>query len=109
MAEIANVVVGTFGTKIVLTMVDANGVVVDVSAYDGTLTVKFRKPDSAETQTFTLTFDSDGIDGKLKFTPVTGEIDKVGEWDGTVNLTNVAITIIARSAPFIMEVKKSYA
>lgn len=107
MADIANVVVGNFGTKIVLTMVDGDGTVVDVSSYTGTLTVTFTKPDSAGTQAFTLTFNTDGTDGKLKFTPASGEIDTKGEWNGTVEL-KVGATVVARSAPFIMGVLKSY-
>ncbi len=105
--EIANVVDGNFGTKIVLNMVDANGTAVDVSSYAGVNIVTFNKPDNGGIQSFTLDFNTDGIDGKLKFTPDSGELDTKGDWDGTVEL-KVGATVVARSSPFVMEVLKAY-
>lgn len=107
MADIDNVIVGNFGTKIVLTMQDLSGTVVDVSTYIGTNTVTFRKPDSSGTQSFTLAFNTDGVDGKVKFTPTSGDIDTVGDWNGTIEF-KIGATVVARSTPFTMEVLKSY-
>lgn len=107
MAELENVIVGNFGQKIVLTLQDSGGTAVDVSGYTGTNTVTFRKPDGVPQQ-FTLSFDSDGTDGKVKFTPASGEIDQKGDWIGTIEL-KVGATVISRSVPFTMEVEASYA
>lgn len=107
MAELENVVVGNFGNKIVITLQNSAGTAVDISGYTGTNIVNFRKPDGT-TQQFTLAFDSDGTDGKVKFTPASGEIDLKGAWIGTIEL-KVGATVVARSIPFTMEVEASYA
>lgn len=107
MAEIANVIVGNFGKEIILTVQDASSVAIDLSGYTGINIITFRKPDSAGTQSWTLSFTTDGIDGKVEFTPLTGEIDTIGEWDGTIEF-KVGATVVARTNSFIMEVLRSY-
>ncbi len=108
MADIGNVIEGNFGTKIVLTMrLPGGGAVIDISGYTGVNLLTFRKPDSQGAVTYTLAFNTDGIDGAVKFTPVSGDIDTVGIWNGTIEF-KVAGTVVARSSPFTMEVLKSY-
>lgn len=107
MADISNVIVGNFGTKIVLTIQDKLGTVVDISIYTGAKIVTFRKPDSAGNQSFTLDFETDGTDGKVEFIPLFGEIDTVGDWNGTIEF-KVGATVVARTNPFTMEVLRAY-
>lgn len=70
---------GDVGTIIRLTITeDDDTTAVDVSG----ATVKtfyFRKPDGEKTDV-DAEFDSDGTDGKLKYTTVAGDIDTVGRW-----------------------------
>lgn len=71
--------VGDVGTIIRLTITEDDGITaVDVSA----AIVKkyfFAKPDGTKINK-TVEFDSDGKDGKLKYTTVSGDMDMSGEW-----------------------------
>lgn len=71
--------VGDVGTIIRLTITEADGTTaVDVSG----ATVKtfyFLKPTGTKINK-TAVFDSDGTDGKLKYTTLAGDIDTVGRW-----------------------------
>jgi hypothetical protein len=66
------------GTIFRLTIVDTSAVAIDVS----TATVKyiyFRKPDGTLVKQ-TAAFYTDGSDGIIQYTSVSGDIDKIGDW-----------------------------
>lgn len=56
-----------------------DGIVVDISGYP-TKEFFLVDPDGVSSSAKTATFDSDGTDGILKYTILTGEIDAVGDW-----------------------------
>ena len=61
------------------TLIDTSGEPINIS----TATVKkiiFRNPSNA-VEIVDAVFDSDGSDGKLKYTTVAGDIDEPGQWD----------------------------
>ena len=72
-----NIHVEEFGWVGKLTL-QQDGSSVDISSYT-TKEYILRDPDGTET-TKTASFDSDGTDGILKYTVLTGEIDAVGSW-----------------------------
>ena len=66
------------GTIFRLTIVDIAGAAIDVS----TATVKyiyFQKPDGTKKKK-TAVFYTDGSDGKIQYTTVSGDIDQAGLW-----------------------------
>ena len=69
---------GDIGTQFVLTLTD-DGAVVDISA-STTKQFYFRKPDGSA-KTVTAEFVTDGTDGQLKYTTVSGDIDQAGYWE----------------------------
>jgi hypothetical protein len=69
---------GDIGTIFRLTITDTAGTPIDVS----TATVKyinFQDPSGVRMQK-TAAFDTDGTDGKIQYTSVSGDIDSVGTW-----------------------------
>jgi hypothetical protein len=71
--------VGDVGTIIRLTITEDDGTTaVDVSSAT-TKTFYFEKGDRSRVSK-TAEFNTDGSDGKLKYTTVAGDIDKTGTW-----------------------------
>ena len=72
--------VGDYPTVILITVADS----IDCSALDvsGSTIRKFifKKPDE-DILEVTALFNTDGIDGKLKFTTTTDTLDQAGEWE----------------------------
>ena len=69
------------GTKFLITIKDADAVV-DISGTGATAANKriiFKKP-SGTTVDQAASFDSDGVDGKLYYTTVSGDLDEDGIW-----------------------------
>lgn len=69
---------GDVGTIFRLTITDTDGTAIDVS----TATVKyiyFQDPAGTKTQQ-TAAFYTDGADGKIQYTTVSGDIDSIGTW-----------------------------
>jgi len=99
------VVAMEFGETITLTIVDKSGKAIDISSYDGTKEVTFRHKDGQTTVTRTLSFLTDGSDGKVTFSFASGNIVKAGEWRGQVKLRNAGETIISFSKTFTMIVE----
>lgn len=77
--------VGDIGTPITLTVVDEDGTAIDIS----TASVKtYRVKDPEDTVTDkTASFDDDGVDGKLTYTTVDGDLETPGEYVIQVILT----------------------
>lgn len=99
---IENVIVGEYGYPVFLHLVDENNDDQDIRAYD-TFQVILRSPDDLKTVTYTATLFSDGSDGKLYFTPASGDIDRSGTWHGMVKLTDTGVAV-AKSQLIDMEV-----
>lgn len=105
---LTDVYVGEYGDAIVITLIDDDGIAVDVSAYTGTKTMRARTPDAQKTIAWTVTFVSTGIDGQVKFTPAAAtEIDRHGDWECQIELTTASKS--KKSYPFIMSVGKGVA
>lgn len=100
--------VGEFGDIITITLVDDDNVAVDISSYTGTITVKAISPDELKTVSWTGAFSTDGTDGKVKFTPADGDIDREGDWKAQVKLT-ISTTNVAKSYVFTMSVGRGIA
>lgn len=75
----ANPVNGDIGHKWLRTLVDQDGVDVDIS---GATTLQFILKDPVGTVTTkTASLTSGGTDGKVEYTSVSGDIDQVGGWE----------------------------
>jgi len=69
---------GDIGTQIRVTIQDRNSTAINIS--DATATyIIFKKPDGS-TVTKTAAFLTDGIDGKIRYTSVSGDFNTVGSW-----------------------------
>ncbi len=102
-AKLKGVTVGEFGKTIVLTCKDSTGTVQNISAYTGTKNVVFRTPKSNKEISKTLSFVTDGSEGKVSFSFASGDVSESGDWIGTVEL-RISTTSLAKSSQFIMEV-----
>ncbi len=74
--------VGDVGTILRITVKDENDAVVDISAAvgAGAKQLYFEKPETNSTVIKDAEFDSDGTDGKLKYTVVVDDLDEQGTW-----------------------------
>jgi hypothetical protein len=101
-----DVVVGDYGVPLILTIVDRNGVAVDVSAYTSTKTVFARDPSGIKSLSFSASFVTNGADGKVQFQPASNNtFDRIGNWDGQVKLTTASAVI--KTILFTIQVKES--
>ena len=75
---------GDVGTVFEFTVKDEDGVVVDISSQT-TMDILFLEPD-ATTGTKGATFTTDGTDGKMFYTTVADDLDKVGHWKWQASL-----------------------
>ena len=69
---------GDIGTIFRLTIVNTAGTAIDVSTAV-TKYIYFQDPTGAKVQK-TAAFTTDGTDGKIQYTSVSGDIDMVGTW-----------------------------
>ena len=70
--------IGDIGTKILITIVDQDSVVIDLSSSTAK-NIRFRKPDGT-TVIKTATFETDGTDGKIYYISETDFWDLAGSW-----------------------------
>ena len=71
-------IVNDWGITMQLTIKNSSDVVVDISAAT-TKTLIFVKPDGTNVVQTAL-FVTDGTDGKLKYTTISGDINVTGKW-----------------------------
>ena len=71
--------VGDIGTIITLTIQNTSGSIVNVSSAT-TKQIRLRKP-SGEVLNKTASFTSDGSDGKIQYTTISGDLDESGRWE----------------------------
>lgn len=102
--KISGIVVGQYGEAIVLTVVDKNGVAIDVSSYSTSINVTLRDPYTLKTLSYSASFVTDGTDGQIQFTPVAGDIDRAGVWEGQIKLEKVSA--VALTQIFSIEIEK---
>lgn len=89
--------VGDIGTSIVLTIIDQDGAVVNVSA-SSARNINFKKPNGAA-MTKSASFFTDGTDGKIAYTTIAGDLDQAGIWD-------MQAKVVLPSGTWYSEVKK---
>ena len=79
--------INDFGTVLLITIKDQDDATVNVSSADAEAKrqITFRRKDGSEI-TKSLSFDSDGTDGKVEYTFADGDIDITGEWEYQVYL-----------------------
>jgi hypothetical protein len=107
--KITGVVVGQFGEAIQLTVVDNNGIAINVSSYTGTKNLYIRPPDALKTVTYTWSFVSDGTNGQIQFTPAAStEIDRPGTWKGQA-VFKIGSSVVAKTVLFDMIVEEALA
>lgn len=76
----ADIRVGDVGTVLVVVIVDEAGVAVDVSAAT-VKTIFLKKPGTGGTVlTKAASLDTTGIDGKIKWTTIAGDLSVPGVW-----------------------------
>lgn len=85
------------GTVITLTVRDG-GTVVDVSSATVTKNILLRSP-TGTLSTNGASFTTNGTDGKIKYTTVTGDLDVVGTWD-------VQAHVVITAGTFRSDIKK---
>ena len=77
--------VGDFGLAINLTVADAKGVFIDISAASAT-EYEIEDP-QRNISTVTASFVNAGADGKLTYVLVSGDLDEPGVWKVRVKIT----------------------
>jgi len=94
--NVSGLAVGQYGVAIEITLKDTvTKTAADVSTYTGTKEIKARSPNDV-VFTFTGTFTSDGSDGKIYFTPSSGNtFDVDGEWEAQAQLQKTSTMAIS--------------
>ena len=107
-AQLRGVVQGEWGQVLTLQCKHPiTGAVVDISNYAGTKTVRVRSPQGANVVSATAAFATDGTDGKVTFSFIANNIDRSGTWTGTLELSPVTDTEMAKSYLFEMHVEEA--
>lgn len=102
--KITGLVVGEFGTARILTVVEDDGTVIDISSYTS-ITIRAISPDARTTLSFTGTLVGGGTGGQFSFIPTSGNtFDRDGTWEGQVQFT--ATSILVLTVIFEMEIDK---
>lgn len=105
MADV-EVVQGSYGETITLTLQNKQGTAQDVSSYTGDKEISFRAPRNLKVITSTCDFNSDGTDGKIDFVFTNDSCADIdGDWECTAELAKTGV--LSRSFPFMMKVFKS--
>lgn len=82
-----------------------DGVVQDISSYT-TLQFIFKAPSGTIT-TKTATFDTDGIDGVLKYTVEDGVIGEVGNWRVQARIAKSGVELTSKELRFVVHARLS--
>ena len=102
--KITGLVVGQYGASVPLTIVDDDGIAIDLSTYTG-ISIKARSPDARTTLSFTGALVGGGTGGQITFTPAVGNtFDRDGAWEGQIQFTKASV--LALTVLFKMEVEK---
>lgn len=90
MASIPAVMQGQYGLVLTLT-VKENGVVKNISTYT-TRTLRYRKPDGSTIEV-SMSFVTDGSDGKVTYTFPSGALDDGGSYSGQLFLSKTNVRL----------------
>ena len=90
---IRGVAVGSYGQTVLITLKDLGGVAQDVSAYTGTRTARALSPDGTRVVSATVSFNTDGTDGKVTWTWAATDIDRPGDWTVQIVLNSASARI----------------
>jgi len=80
---------GDFGHVFEITFVDSDGDAIDISAAN-TLQIYMRN-NAGTVDTHTAGFTTDGTDGKIDYTTVSGDIDTPGLWQIQGHVTDTGV------------------
>lgn len=92
--------VNDVGTDLVVTVTDETGAAVNVATATN-ITVWLTKPDGT-VLTKTGTLDTDGTDGKVKYTTQSGDLSVKGTWKIQAAVTIGSASWSTRQAPFLV-------
>lgn len=96
---------GMFGVAVRQTAKDLSGSVVDLSAYDGTLTIYARHETTGKEISATITFTTDGTDGVYEYSYASGDVDRAGLWIVQAVFINSGVSSKLKTVPQDMEVE----
>jgi hypothetical protein len=93
-----------FGTVFTLTVKDEAGNTVDVSSASGATDkqVIFKKPSDGEILTKNASFVTDGTNGQVSYTTVSGDIDEAGHWEMQAKVVLTSGTFKSDTADFFV-------
>lgn len=80
--------VNDVGTRFTVTVKDGDGNIIDLSNYSTTI-INFIKPDKS-VFTRNMNFDSNGVDGKLFYASVSGDLNQQGYWEFYLSLASAS-------------------
>lgn len=84
MADV-KVKLGDIGTAVEVTVTDQDGVAVSLAAASA-LKMRFQRPDETVFEK-TAVLVTDGVDGKVHYITIAGDIDQIGTWQVMVKVT----------------------
>jgi len=99
--DMAEIHKGDIGTIFLLTLRDG-GTAVNVASASSTKNIIFKKP-SGEVITKGAAFNSDGSDGKIKYTTVLGDLNEVGYWEMQAEVVITAGTFKSEVEGFLVK------
>jgi hypothetical protein len=103
MNRIKGVIAGQYGKVIALSLVDVDGIAVDLTTYTAVV-VRALSPDAQTTKQFAGAITS-ATGGGISFTPDSGTyFTRDGDWEGQVQLSDTGV--FSLSVPFVFEVEK---
>jgi len=101
--KLTGVVVGQYGTAIVLEAVDDDGIVIDLSSYTA-VSVRAISDDAQKTLSFTGALVGGGTSGQFSFTPaVANFFDRSGTWKGQAEFTKTSVVDLTIVFEIIVE------
>jgi len=77
-----------------------DGTAVDISSYTAWVFI-LKDPDGVTAEKVAA-FDSDGTDGKLKYTIADGDIDSAGNWQVQARISKVGVELTADPLSFLV-------
>ena len=81
-----------------------DGTAVDISSYT-TKEMFLVDPDGVSSTAKTADFDSDGTDGKLKYTILTSEINAVGNWNVFARIKKADVELTSDPLVFLVKAR----
>jgi hypothetical protein len=103
MNKVKGICVGEYGRAIPLSIVDVDGIAIDLTAYTAVV-VRALSPDAQTTKSFTGSITS-ATGGAISFTPSSAiYFTRDGDWEGQIQLSDTSLFVL--SVPFIFDIEK---